>query len=250
VTTSATGFAEHTCTAPPERSDRMRDVVLAHVPPDRAIRLLDVGCGTGSLVFRLADALPQASLVGIDLSDANIRAARREQSGRSSSARIAFETADYLQYRPARFDGLDGFDAIVSDGVLHLIPGDSDLLARKLAHDLEAGGVLVCDMPFACAYNTAFAAVRQVLRRIRSPWTDRAILQIGRVLHGREMSDDGLRERIAYMYVPPERVMGERLLRTFESAGLHRIAEHAMPSLSLSQLRHRVTVFQRGAEPR
>jgi len=247
VTTSATGFAEHTCTAPPERSDRMRDVVLAHVPPDRAIRLLDVGCGTGSLVFRLADALPQASLVGIDLSDANIRAARREQSGRSSSARIAFATVDYLHYRPGEFDP---FDAIVSDGVLHLVPGDSGALARKIAHDLKPGGVFVCDMPFACAYNTAFAALRRVLRRIRSSWTDRAILQIGRVLHGREMSDDGLRERIGYMYVPPERVMGERLLRTFESAGLDAIAEHAMRSVSLSQLRHRVTVFERRAGAR
>jgi len=245
VTTSATGFAAQTCTAPPERSDRMRDIVLAHVPSDRAIRILDIGCGTGSLLFRLADALPDASLVGIDLSDANIRAARREQSGRSSTARIAFETADYLQYRPGILDTPEAFDAIVSDGVLHLVPGDSGALARKIAADLTAGGVLVCDMPYACAYNTAFAVLRRVLRGMRSSWTDRMILQIGRLLHGREMGDDGLRERIGYMYVPPERVMGEALARTFEAAGLHRIAEHAMKSVSLSQLRHRVTVFER-----
>ena len=206
--------------------------------------MLDIGCGTGSLVFRLADALPHASLVGIDISDANIRAAKREQAGRSSAARIAFETADYLHYRA------DPFDAIVSDGVLHLVPGDSMALARKLADDLEAGGVFVCDMPFACAYNTAFAGLRRLLRRRRSPWLDRAILQVGRVLHGREMSDDGLRERIGYMYVPPERVMGERLSRTFESAGLYPTAEYAIKSVSLSQLRHRVTVFERRAERR
>jgi SAM-dependent methyltransferase len=245
VTSSATGFAENTCSAPPERSDRMRDLVLAHVPSDRQIRILDIGCGTGSLLFRLADALPHASLVGIDLSDANIRAARREQAGRSpAAARIAFETADYLQYRA------DAFDAIVSDGVLHLVPGDSAALARKLADDLKAGGVLVCDMPFACGYNTAFAGLRRLLRRVRSPSLDRAILLVGRVLHGGEMSDDGLRERIGYMYVPPERVMGERLSRTFESAGLYPTAEYAMKSVSLSQLRHRVTVFERRAERR
>jgi SAM-dependent methyltransferase len=242
VTTGATGFAEQTCTAPPERSDRMRDIVLAYVAPDVTVRILDIGCGTGSLLFRLAEALPHASLVGIDLSDANIRAAKREQTGRPSAARIAFETADYLQYRA------HAFDAIVSDGVLHLVPGGSDALARQLATDLKPGGVFVCDMPFACVYNTAFAAVRRLLRRIRSSWTDRAILQIGRVLHGREMSDDGLRERIGYMYVPPARMMGEPLLQTFEAAGLHKIAEHAMKSVSLSQLRHRVSVFERRAE--
>jgi SAM-dependent methyltransferase len=240
----ATGFAEQTCTAPPERSDRMRDIALAYIPSDRAVRVLDIGCGTGSLLFRLADALPHASLVGIDISEANIRAATLDQRTRSSAGRVAFETADYRQY-PA-----DAFDAIVSDGVLHLVPGDSGALARKLAHDLKPGGIFVCDMPFACAYNAAFATVRRLLRRIRSSWTDRAILQIGRVLHGREMSDEGLRERIGYMYVPPERVMDERLLQTFESAGLHRTAEHAMKSVSLSQLKHRVTIFERRADVR
>ena len=222
----------------------MRDIVLAHVPSDRAIRLLDIGCGTGSLLFRLAEALPQASLVGIDISAANIRAAKQEQDLRPAAARITFDTADYLQYRG------DPFDAIVADGVLHLVPGDSEALARKLAHDLAAGGIFVCDMPFASGYNTAFALVRRILRRVRSPWTDRAILQIGRVLHGREMSDEGLRERIGYMYIPPERVMSEGLVRSFESAGLRRTAEHAMASVSLSQLRHRVTVFERRIESR
>jgi SAM-dependent methyltransferase len=222
----------------------MRDIALAYIPSDRAIRVLDIGCGTGSLLFRLADALPHASLIGIDISEANIRAATREQRVRPSAGRVAFETADYLQYRA------DAFDAIVSDGVLHLVPGDSGALARTLAHDLKPGGVFVCDMPFACAYNTAFGTVRRMLRSIRSSWTDRAILQVGRVLHGRDMNDDGLRERIGYMYVPPERVIDERLLETFESAGLHQIAAHAMPSVSLSQLRHRVTVFERRAEPR
>ena len=38
---------------------------------DKGVRVLDVGCGTGSLLFRLADALPAASLVGIDVSPAN-----------------------------------------------------------------------------------------------------------------------------------------------------------------------------------
>src|SRR4030088_1219172 len=72
-------FADKTCTAPAERSERMGDIVLAHVPRDRAIRLLDLGCGTGSLLFRLAEALPAAALSGVDISPANIRAARTPQ---------------------------------------------------------------------------------------------------------------------------------------------------------------------------
>jgi len=235
----AGAFEGVTCTAPAERTDRMRDIIVAHVPGDRPLRLLDLGCGTGSLVFRLADALPHASLVGIDLSRANVDAARREQARHASSARLAFEVADYLHY------AAPPFDAIVADGVLHLVPGETRALARKLAADLRPGGVLVCSMAHECAYNAAFAIVRRALRRVRTPWLDRAILQAGRVLHGREMRDEELRERVGYMYLPPTRLMGRRLLREFEAAGLSLAAEYPMKSTSLSQLRHRVTVFTR-----
>src|SRR6185312_17347205 len=100
VTGDARGdFVGRTFTAPAARSDRMRDIVLRHVPRDRAIRVLDIGCGTGSLLFRLADMLPSAVLVGIDISPANIRAATEQQAGRASAARLRFEAADYLEYR-------------------------------------------------------------------------------------------------------------------------------------------------------
>jgi len=219
----------------------MRDIVLGHVPRDRAIRVLDIGCGTGSLLFRLADMLPSAALVGIDISPANIQAANQQRAARATGARLQFEAADYLAYRA------EPFDAIVTDGVLHLVPGDTSALVRKLAGDLREGGVLVCSMPFDCAYNTMFAVVRRVLRAVRFPWLDRRILQIARLVHRRDMDDDGLRERVDYMYIPPERMMGEHLARSFASAGLHRATEYPMNSTSPSQLKHAVTIFVRGA---
>src|SRR6185295_5598488 len=127
-------FIGRTFSAPAARTDRMRDIVLGHVPRDRAIRLLDIGCGTGSLLYRLADPLPSAVLVGIDISPANIRAAKEQQAARAPAARLEFEAADYLAYRA------EPFDAIVADGVLHLVPGDTTALVRKLAGDLREGG--------------------------------------------------------------------------------------------------------------
>jgi trans-aconitate methyltransferase len=241
----ATGdFIGRTFTAPAARSDRMREIVLGHVPRDRAIRVLDIGCGTGSLLFRLADLLPSAALVGIDISPANIQAANEHRAARATAARLQFEAADYLEYRA------EPFDAIVTDGVLHLTPGDTTALVRKLAGDLREGGVLVCSMPFECAYNTMFAVVRRVLRAVRFPWLDRRILQIARLVHSRDMDDDSLRERVDYMYIPPERMMGEQLARSFASAGLHRATEYPMNSTSPSQLKHGVTIFVRGAATR
>lgn len=232
-------FTGKTCTAPAARSERMRDIVVRHVPRDRAIRLLDLGCGTGSLVFRLAAALPQATLVGIDISPANIRAARAHTTRESGAGRVQFEVVNYLDY------AADPFDVIVADGVLHLIPADTDVLFRKLARDLVSGGVLVSDMAVDGIYNRAFAALRRALGRVRTPWLDAQILRIGKLLHGHEMDDRSLRERVDYMYIPPERVMDERLRARAASAGLRVATEYAVKSTSLSELNHRVTVFTR-----
>jgi len=235
-----TEFAGKTCTAPAARSDRMRDIVVAHVPADRAIRLLDLGAGTGSLVFRLASALPAAEVLGIDVSAANIRAALAQRDSGSDAARIRFETVDYLAF------AADPFDAIVTDGVLHLIPGDTATLVRKLAKDVRRGGLVICCMPFDCTYNRLMTMLRRVLAAVRSAWLDGLILRVARLLHGAEMDDASLRERVIYMYLAPQRVMNEELLACFAEAGLDRVAGYPMASTSLSQLRHSVTVFARG----
>ncbi len=103
-------------------------------------------------------------------------------------------------------------------------------------------------MPYDCAYNYAFAMLRRALRLVRSRALDALILRMGRMLHGREMDDEGLRERIPYMYIPPQRLAGRSLREAIApSAGLRLIARHAMPSVSLSQLKHEVLVFQKAA---
>ncbi len=219
----------------------MRDIVVAEAPSG-PVRVLDLGCGTGSLARRLAEAMPDATVVGIDISPANIDAARRAAGAQGS--RIQFEVADYLAF------AAEPFDVIVSDGVLHLVPGDTSALVAKIARDVRPGGVFVCDMPYACAYNTAFAALRRVLGRLRAPWLDGAILAAARLLHGREMDDAALRERVSYMYIAPERVMDSALRRAFEAAGLRYKTQYSANSTSPSQLKHRVTVFVRDPGPR
>jgi SAM-dependent methyltransferase len=241
---SSTDFSEKTCSAPAERSRRMRDSVLKHAPADRPIAVIDLGCGTGSLVFILAEALPAARLVGIDVSAANIRAAEasRAMLDPTRAGRIVFEQVDYLK-RPAT-----PVDLLVSDGVLHLIPGDTRALVTKLAADVKTGGFLIVCMPYDCAYNYAFAMLRRMLRLVRSPALDALILRMGRLLHGREMNDEGLRERIPYMYIAPQRLAGRSLREVIApSAGLRLVARHQMPSVSLSQLKHEVLVFQKAA---
>jgi len=222
----------------------MSELVLKYAPQDRVIGILDLGCGTGSLVFLLASALPSARIVGLDVSEPNIRAAEshRRRLDSATGARIVFEQADYMARPPSLVD------VLVSDGVLHLIPGDTRRLFEKLSADITDGGFLIVAMPYDCGYNYAFAMLRRALRLIRSRAVDELILRIGRILHGREMNDEGLRERIPYMYIAPERLAGRRLREEIApSVGLRLVARHSMPSVSLSQLKHEVLVFRKAA---
>jgi len=237
---TADAFAGKTCSAPAGRSERMCEIVVGELPAGCPLRVLDLGCGTGSLVFRLLDALPQVEVTGIDVSAANIQAAEARRPRASGASRAHFAQADYMQYATAPLD------AIVSDGVLHLIGGDTSALFSKLARDLAQGGRLIVDMPYDCVYNRVFAVIRRVLRACRSQALDALILAVGRRLHGHEMDDEGIRERIHYMYLPPTRVADRALRdRVAPAAGLRVVARHAMSSTSLSQLRHEVIVFER-----
>jgi SAM-dependent methyltransferase len=213
--------------------------IAASVLPLGARDVLDLGCGTGRLARLIADAHPTLSVVGIDISRANIAAATAGET----PGRVRFEQADYLAYSGGPFD------LIVTDGVLHLIPGDTRVLVRKLGVDLRPSGVLVCCMPYACAYNVASAGVRRALRLVRSAWLDRAILTVGEWLHGREMPAEDLRERVHYMYMAPTRMMnGELRAAMARDAGLQVVGEQPMASVSLAQLRHNVTIFRKDSE--
>jgi SAM-dependent methyltransferase len=239
IAAASIDFREKTCSAPAARAARMAAIALRHIASGRPVRVLDLGCGTGALVFQLAASRSDASIVGLDISSANIRAAEVQRANQDSASRISLVNTDYLAYRT------DPFDAIVTDGVLHLIPGPTAPLLAKLAGDLRPGGLLVCGMPFDCAYNRLFAAARRGLRRVRSRPVDAAILLAARIWHGREMSVAGLRERLDYMYLPPTRMVDRWMIEeAAPAAGLRMIAQYPMASTSPSQLRHNVTVFE------
>ena len=67
-----------------------------------AIRILDLGCGTGEITQRLARRYPQAQIAGIDILDSNLQIARRL----NADPRIAYAVGDAfaLQFPAAHFD--------------------------------------------------------------------------------------------------------------------------------------------------
>ena len=82
-------------------ADRTADLALTCVPAPK--RILDVGCGTGYLLGRLAACVPQAQLLaGIDAAPAMIEVARA--AGADERLRFVVGTAERLPLPAAAFD--------------------------------------------------------------------------------------------------------------------------------------------------
>lgn len=237
----ADGFSGRVFSTPAERLHQITHPVLRHVGnANRALKILDLGCGTGQQAFDLVRTLPNAHVTGIDISVANIEQAERACKRSGFAARMAFIAADYFECTPR------AFDVIVSYSTLQLIPRNTEQLFERIAGDLCRGGLLVAAMPRKCASNTLLTAIRRVFRQLRGPVTDAIVLKAGTLLHRGKVPEDILRERIHYMYVLPYRYSERRLDAWLDQkCGLELIEQYDLPWASLAQLQHNMSVFRR-----
>jgi len=91
------------------------------------IRVLDVGCGRGLIMMRLAELYPNSQFVGLDLSKEAIGFAHRETIRRGLN-NIEFEARDLSDFHetaePDAFDFITTFDAIHDQArPLHVLTG-------------------------------------------------------------------------------------------------------------------------------
>jgi trans-aconitate 2-methyltransferase len=82
-------------------------------------RVVDLGCGPGTLTQLLATRWPQAEVVGFDSSPEMIA-----QAQALGDSRIHFELGDIASWRPGPFD-----DVVVSNAALQWVPGHASLLS-------------------------------------------------------------------------------------------------------------------------
>jgi len=79
------------------------------------IRVLDLGCGRGRIINRLAGLYPKSRFAGVDLSEEAIAFARGETSA-SSLTNVSFAVADLSDFdekaEPESFDLITTFDAV------------------------------------------------------------------------------------------------------------------------------------------
>jgi len=117
---------------------------IARLPVHPGGRILDIGCGTGSLLSRLHDLYPQARLAGIDPVPGMLDVARKRLP---HDVELREGWADQLPY------GDESFDILVSSNMFHYIAEPTAALL-EMRRVLRREGTLVvtdwCDDYLAC----------------------------------------------------------------------------------------------------
>jgi SAM-dependent methyltransferase len=98
--------------------------------------VLDVGCGSGRALLRMAKSFPASRFTGYDVSAIAIERASRNAQAAGVAARVSFEVRDLLKGIPADFDLVTAFDSV------HDMADPAQGL-RGLARGLRKDGVLL-----------------------------------------------------------------------------------------------------------
>lgn len=117
-------------------SETLIEAALAGLPDrEAALRLLDLGTGSGCLLLALLSELPAAFGVGIDLSPAAARVAAGNAVNLGFAGRAAFAVGDWLSMLRGRFD-------LIVANPPYIAAAEIDALAPEVA---------ICDPPLALA---------------------------------------------------------------------------------------------------
>lgn len=108
-----------------------RDRLLADLAPQGNARVLEIACGTGRNLDRVAQLYPQTQLFGVDISTQMLDSAQAKLGRRAALAH-----ADACDFDGRAVFGVDGFDRVILSYSLSMIPDWTralDVAASQLA---------------------------------------------------------------------------------------------------------------------
>ena len=113
---------------PRPETETLVELALARLPEERAVRVLDLGTGSGAIALAIARERPRATILATDVSAAALEVAR-ENARRLGIANVAFAQADWYEgvaptWHGAPFDLIASNPPYVAAADPHLGEGD------------------------------------------------------------------------------------------------------------------------------
>lgn len=117
--------------------DRTRQTLIEQAAIGQADCVLEIGCGTGSLLIRVKQQHPNASVVGLDPDPLALERARRKGKAAGLSIQLDRGFSDDMPYPDA------SFDRVLSSFMFHHLPRDAKASTmREVRRVLRPGGSL------------------------------------------------------------------------------------------------------------
>jgi release factor glutamine methyltransferase len=150
---------------PRPETEHVIEVALARLAARRAdaLRVADVGTGSGCIAVALARELPNARVVATDVSAAALTVAQRNAERLGVAARIEFREMSLLDAYLPEAGGEEGFDLIASNPP-YVALGEAAALAREV-REHEPHGALFGGETGAEIYPALIAQAENLLRR-------------------------------------------------------------------------------------
>lgn len=118
-----------------------RDGLIDGLAPPPGGTILEIGCGTGRNLIRIARRYPGCACHGLDVSAEMLATAQRSVTRAGLEGRIRLAQADATSFDPEALFGQRHFDRIVISYALSMIPPWREVVAQALRR-LAPGGAL------------------------------------------------------------------------------------------------------------
>jgi S-adenosylmethionine-diacylgycerolhomoserine-N-methlytransferase len=123
-----------------------RDKLITELDPPFGAQVLEIGCGTGRNLIRIAQTYPGVDCFGIDVSNVMLETARRSIERAGLAGRIRLAQADAVTADPARLFDRGSFERVMISYALSMIPPWRQALAH--AASLVGPGGSLCLVDF------------------------------------------------------------------------------------------------------
>jgi S-adenosylmethionine-diacylgycerolhomoserine-N-methlytransferase len=122
-----------------------RDEAIRSLRAQPGASVLEIGCGTGRNLVKLASAYPEARLYGLDVSREMLASASIAAARAGLAARIALRQGDATTFDPEALFGHAQFERVLISYALSMIPPWREALARALDVVALGGSLHIVD---------------------------------------------------------------------------------------------------------
>ncbi len=122
-----------------------RDEAIARIRPARGDKVLEIACGTGRNLIKLARTYPEVRLFGLDVSREMLATAAASTARAGLASRVALAQADATVFDSPSLFGCASFERVMISYALSMIPPWREALAHALDVVAPGGSVEIVD---------------------------------------------------------------------------------------------------------